>query len=186
MYNPANKSNPTKPNKMKTIEITLYKFNELNEDAKQKAIEKLYDINVSHEWWELTYDDAKNIGLKITGFELDRSRGANGELMLSASEVAQNILNNHGENCETYKTAAKFMEEFTPIFSDYMNEQSEGYESRENEDKLLDLESDFLNSLLEDYAMILQKESEYLMTDEAIIEAIEANEYDFTEDGELY
>jgi hypothetical protein len=171
---------------MKTIEINLYKFNELSEEAKQKAIERLSDINVSHNWWECTYEDARTIGLKITGFELDRNRHASGDFILSACEVAQNIFNEHGEECETYKTAKKFMEEWQPIFDEYMNEESEKFESYESEQELQELEDEFLRDLLEDYSIMLQNESEYLMTDEAIIETIEANDYDFTEDGKLY
>ena len=57
-----------------TTEHTVYKFDELDESTKQAAIEKLWDINVDYEWWEFTYEDAANIGLKITEFDLDRHR----------------------------------------------------------------------------------------------------------------
>ena len=168
---------------MRTIQVNLYKFEELSEEAKQKAIENLYEINVYFDWWECTYDDAIRIGLRITGFDLDRNRHAKGKFLLSANEVAQNILNEHGEQCETYKTASEFLEEWNPIFAEYMDENSEHYESYEREQELIDLENDFLNSLLEDYSIILQKEYEYLMSEEAIIETIEANEFEFYEDG---
>ena len=171
---------------MKTVEVTIYKFNELSEEAKQKALNTLYDINVDYDWWCFTFDDAETIGLKITGFDLDRNRHATGEFINSAAEVAADIFKNHGEQCETYKTATSFMEEWQPVFNDYMDETSEHYESAESEDKLLELEEDFLNSLLEDYSIILQNESEHLMSEKAIIESIQANDYDFTEDGDLF
>jgi len=163
---------------MKTIEIQLFKFSELSEDAQKKAIEKLSDINVDYDWWEVIYEDAENIGLKITEFDLYRM-SIDGNFNLSAAEVAQNILNEHGEMCETYKTAENFLNEFNPVFAEYM-------ETEEGEDKLIDLESDFLNSLLEDYRIMLQKDFDYLTSEEAIIETIEANDYDFTANGELY
>jgi hypothetical protein len=141
---------------------------------------------VDHDWYEFIKEDAKNIGLQIDSFDLDCNRHATGKFLLSPLEVAQNILNEHGETCETYKIAKKFLEAHAPVFSEYMNEQSEKYESRESEDELQDIEDDFLKELLEDYSIILQKESEYLQSDEAIIETIEANEYDFTEDRKLY
>ena len=50
---------------------------------------------------------------------------------------------------------------------------------------LEDLNKEFLRSLCEDYRIILQKEYEYLTSEEAIIETIEVNEYEFTEEGEL-
>ena len=35
---------------MRIRETKVYPFDELSEDVKEKAIEKLYDINVDHEW----------------------------------------------------------------------------------------------------------------------------------------
>lgn len=171
---------------MKTIEIKLYSFDELSDDAKQKAIESLSDINVDYNWWQWTYEDAKNIGLKITSFDLDRRRHATGEFILSACEVAQNIFNQHGEMCETYKTATNFMEQWQPVFSNYLDETHKDYESRESEELMQELEDEFLESLLEDYSIMLQNECDYLQSDEAIIETIRANDYDFTENGKLY
>ena len=89
----------------------------------------------------------------------------------------------HGEHCETYRTAANFMEEWQPLFNDYMNEESINYE---DDNDLMVCEEEFLQSLLEDYSILLQNESEYLQSDEAIIETIEANEYEFLENGKLF
>ena len=170
---------------MRKIEINIFKFNELNEEAKQNAISNLYNINIDYNWWEFIYEDAKNIGLKITSFNLDRNRHAKGKFILNAPEVAQNILSNHGKECETYKTAESFLEVWQPIFNAYMDEESEKYESSESEDEMQELEDDFLNSLLDDYSIILQNACDYLQSDESIIDTIEANDYEFTEDGEM-
>ena len=170
---------------MRTIEVQIFKFNELNEKAKQNAISNLYNINIDHNWWEFIYEDAKYIGLKIMSFDLDRNRHAKGEFILNAPEVAQNILSNHGKECETYKTAESFLEVWQPIFNAYMDEESEKYESSESEDEMQELEDDFFNSLLEDYSIILQNACDYLQSDESIIDTIEANDYEFTEDGEM-
>lgn len=170
---------------MRTLTKTVYSFNELSEEAQQKAIENLSNINLDYAWFEHVYYEANVIGLKITSFDLDRNKHANGEFLISASEVAANIISQHGETCETYKTAQSFLEYFNPVFASYMDENSEDYESRESEEKLQELENDFLSSLLEDYANILQNEYEYLYSDEAIKEKIEANQYEFNEDGTL-
>jgi len=53
------------------------------------------------------------------------------------------------------------------------------------DDECDDLENEFKNNLLEEYANILQLECEYLQSEEAIKETIEANEYEFDEDGNL-
>jgi len=170
---------------MKTIKVKLYSINELSSEARNKALSKYVTINVEHDWYDSIYEDAEQVGLKITGFDLDRNKHATGQLILSTLEVAQNIINNHGENCNTYKTAQKFLEEHAPIFADYMDENSEHYESLEQEGKLQDLESDFKNDLLTEYANILQKEYDYLTSDEQVKETILANEYTFEADGKM-
>lgn len=170
---------------MRIIEITAYKFDELSDSAKEKAREWYRDGGIYPKWWEYTYEDAENIGLKITGFDLDRNRHATGEFTLSAAEVAQNISTNHGETCGTYKTAEAFIEDWQPIFSEYMDESSEHYESYEHEERMQDLEDDFLKSLLEDYSIMLQNEYEYLMGDECVDESIIANDYEFNKNGEM-
>ncbi len=169
---------------MKTVTVTLFTVNELKEEVKNKVLDKYRYINVEDaQWWNNIYDDAKEIGLKITSFDLNRNRHANGEFLLSANEVAQNILNNHGESCETYKTASSFIEDWQPIFNDYMDESSEKYENKETEEQLQEMEDSFLESLLEDYSIMLQNECENLTSDEAVEETLTINEFSFLENG---
>ncbi len=165
---------------MKTIEIQLYSFDELSKEAQQKALDKHRDINVSFEWWESTYEDAKNIGLEISGFDLDRNRHAKGEFILSAQEVAANIIRDHGDMCETYKTAQKYLDDSQDIENKYTI-----LEDPNREEELLSRDDEFLNELLEDYSIMLQKEYEYQTDDEQIIEAIKANEYTFEANGTM-
>lgn len=167
-------------------ETKVFTFDELSEEAKDKAIENLYDINIFHDWFESVYDDAEQIGLKIINFDIDRGSYCHGHFTVSANEVAENILRNHGDKCQTYKTADEFLLNWQPIFDAYMDENSAHYESYASEKKLQELEDDFLKSLLEDYRIILSQEYDYLTSREAIIETIEANNYEFTEDGKLY
>jgi len=164
---------------MKTIQVNLYQFSELSEDAKEKAISKLYDINVDFDWWSYLYEDAKQIGLKIKEFDLDRNRYCKGEFINFPTETAEKILLEHGKDCETYKTAKEFLND--------LNELTSKFENIEDcpEDDIEDLENEFLYSLCEDYSILLQKECEYLQSSEAIIETIEANEYYFDENGNL-
>lgn len=166
---------------MRTIRTKVYQFNELSEDAKIVAIEKNSLINVDFDWWLFTYEDAERIGLKLTGFDLDRNKHADGNFEFSANEVAQNIFSEHGEDCETYKTALRFMEVWEPIFAEYFET-----ENVEFEDKLLELEKEFLKDILSDYADILQNEYEYLQSYEAIKETLISNEYEFTKEGILF
>jgi hypothetical protein len=163
----------------KVTETKVYTFAELNDDQKEKALSNLYDINVDHDWWDFTYDDAKEIGLKITSFDFDRY--VEGQFTLSADEVAANIIRDHGGNCETYKTARAFVDEKNAI--SMPDDDSDDFP--EWEDKMLEMDDNFLKSLLEDYRIMLRKEYEYLTSEEAIIETINANEYEFDENGRI-
>jgi hypothetical protein len=175
---------------MKTVEIKLYKFSELSEEAKQRAIEKLYDINVNYDWWECIYTDAESIGCEINGFDIDRGSECSLSLKWTAFEVADAIVKSHGEQCETYQTAIAYLQEYDELVakhSDGKNLEVVAEDKEYDFDCELDeLEQDFQRSLSEDYFVILRNNYEYLTEEEAIIETIEANEYDFTEDGKLY
>jgi len=165
----------------RTIRTKVYKFDELNEDAKQKAIEVLSEINVDYDWWQFVYEDAENIGLKIDGFDIDRGSYCNGNFTISAHEVAANIIRDHGESCDTYKTAQEFLDNSNEIQNKYPEMEGPDYE-----DEMISNEDAFLNSILEDYRVMLTNEYEYLISDEAIIETIQANEYEFTADGRRF
>ncbi len=174
----------------RTIRTKVFKFNELNEDAKQKAIESFYDINVNDEWWIYTYEDAENIGLKITSFDIDRGSYCKGEFLLPAFDVSCKIIQEHGVNCETHKTALKFGADWTELvkkYSDGIELDKVTYDNEYDFDnEANDLEDEFKQSLLEDYRIILQKEYEYQTSEAAIIETIEANDYEFTADGRQF
>jgi len=51
------------------------------------------------------------------------------------------------------------------------------------DEKLDELGEEFTKAILEEYLSMLKKEYEYLTSDEAVKEMIEANEYEFTEKG---
>lgn len=168
---------------METVEIKLYKFSELSDEAKQKAIEKLSDINVDYEWWESIYEDAENIGLKINGFNIDRGSYCKGEFINSAQDVAEKIIQEHGQMCETYSTTQCYLSDCISLNEKYKDAGEDDYDY---ECELDELKNNFLNSLLEDYRIMLSQEYDYSTSDESIIQTIEANDYDFTEDGKLY
>jgi hypothetical protein len=128
---------------MRIKEVKLYKFNELSDDAKDKAIKKLWDIT-----------------------------------------VANKIITDHGPDCDTFKTAKNYLTELTEL-REHANDDKDLLDECDDEPDTTDIDSEFLKSLLEDYRIILQKEYEYLTGKPAIIEMIEANDYEFTEDGTL-
>jgi thiamine pyrophosphate-dependent acetolactate synthase large subunit-like protein len=174
---------------MRTITKNIYYFSELSEEAKQQAIEKLYNINVDFQWWKFTYEDAETVGLKINGFSLDRNYNCNIELIDNVFDICHKIIENHGEICDTYKTAKNWLSKYDELFARYEDENNKGYVDSEKEndfdDELSDLEHDFKNSISSDYLTMLRNEYEYLTSEEAIIETIIANDYEFYEDCTL-
>lgn len=160
--------NTTKERKpVRIIETPVFNFDDLDEEAKENARNWYREGALDYDWWDSIFADAETIGLKITGFELDRGRYATGEFTQDALSVCEAIIANHGKDCETYKTAMQYKGEFR-------NEDYGEYE---------DARDEFLKSLLEDYSIMLQHEYEYLLSDESVDEAIRANEYTFTETG---
>jgi len=185
---------------MKTIEITLYKFEELSEEVREAVVEKLWDINVEHDWWDFTYEDAERVYLKIGGFDIERGSYVNMDFIHNAEDTAREILKEHGESTETYKLAKKFLEENEELVKDearystlYENSEEDS-EEEENyrryreqaEDDMEELCTEFLAELEGEYLNMLRGEFEFLTSEEAIIETIKVNDYDFTENGEIY
>lgn len=170
-----------------------YKFADLSKDAKQTAIEHFSDI-MDYEWWKWTLEDAEEtIGLKIEEFDLEYRGSISGRALWSGKDVCKQIMGFHGTGCETYKIAVRYSQKYAELQKKYLvldvkekMTQADMYDERQE----LDTESEELDEslekeLLDAYLKILRDEYEYLQSDEAIIETIEANDYEFEEDGTL-
>lgn len=182
---------------MREIITKVYQFHELSDEAKEKAIEKLYDINVDYDWWDLTYDDAAEIGLVITEFDLGRGSYVKGKFIEYEIDVANKIIENHGDQCETYRTAQDYLVERRRLVAEQCQDEAdqicEAFDYQEgfygidfNDLDTEDIDREFLRSLCEDYRIILQKEYEWLTSEESIIETIENGDFEFTKDGSVW
>ncbi len=208
---------------MKTIKIKLFEFSELDDEAKEKALSALYDVNVFDDWYEFIYDDfisiVQAIGIAVdkkqlcfTGFYSQGDGSAfkaavhiadliNGitnqlwkeyapllELSLSAPDVDKRVLNliqNTALDCSGEINQPSrgyyiksYLTTYFPNNHDYTNIINEL-------DKLetwLEETAETLNRFL---YKNLREEYEYQTTEKAIIETIEANEYNFTVDGKI-
>lgn len=171
---------------METRTYKVYKFDELTEKQKEKVLERYADINVDYDWWDFIYEDAANIGLEITAFDIDRGQSCEGKFLASGEESAHKIEKDHGEKSETYKTATDYLERRDACVNNAERDADGELVNEYALDEALDkLDAEFLHDLLEDYRMLLQEEYEYKTSREAIIETIKANDYDFTEDGKI-
>jgi hypothetical protein len=165
--------------RVQTIRRDLYQFDELPENVQDRIVRKQLDCNVDHDWWDLTYEDAEQVSIKITESDTYR-RQIDGCLTDSAEYSIEYILANHGEQCDTCKTAKKYQ----PLFiADRAARRLLGEEDWEDPNE--ELTEQYLREILKDYLRMLTAEFDYLTSDEAIIETIKSNEWEFDEEGEI-
>jgi len=183
-----------------TRSITLYSFSELSEQAKEKAIDKLQNINVEDDWWDPIYECAESIGLKIEEFDLYR-RDIKGCLTEYFLDVSRFIRQKHGKQCETFKIAADFHKDYIAAFVKWREAQVQmsdpsAYHLKDwkpkdwleefiDEEEAEKIEEEFRKALLEEYRFELDREYDRLTGREAIVETIEANDFLFTENGRI-
>lgn len=176
--------------KMKTIEINLYKFDELTPEAQNVAIVKNYDINFRFDWWDVISEHAKECGLNLKSFDIGRGNYCRLEFIYCADETAEKILKNIGEQSDLFRLATDYKKEVSDLVTKYSDGVNTDIVAEDNQyefDKeVADIEDEFLTELEKEYLSMLIAEDEYLSSDEAIKETLLINEYDFTEDGEIY
>lgn len=172
---------------MKIIETKVYTFNELSDNAKKVALDQNRYNLVDDEWWRDTYDEAKNIGIKITGFDLFGRNDIQGEFIQDSEYIAKYIMNEHGQTCATYIVCENFLNEKDAIVNEAeRDEYGEFVDVETLDEKLDECENAFKDDILHEYHKILTAEHDYLVSDECISDYLEANEYQFTENGKRF
>ena len=169
--------------RIKITRTKVYKFGELSAEAHSKVIETLGEINTQCDWWDSVYEDAAQIGITITEFDLYH-RTIDGNFEDYPETIAQEIVENHGEQCETHKTATLYLKNRAALLNKYPDDE-DGDRGAEGEDAIDDLNIGFKRSILKDYRESLSREYDYLTSREAVIELIDSNGYEFTEKGKL-
>lgn len=171
---------------MRTIETKVYKFKELSTVAQKDAVEHLYDLNTMHDWWDYHYEDAENAGIEITGFTL-RGNTISGEVINGMEEVFENVLRDHGQDCKTVAIMIHFNAYKANFIDEAPKDENGDFEDEGALDEKIDeLEKETLNDMLQEYLKMLQVEHDYRTSEEAIKESIEANDYEFYENGKLF
>lgn len=188
----------------------VYEFDELSAESKEKALEKYWDINVNYYWEEFIIDEVK-AELESYGFEDVEiyysgfwSQGDGASFTGRLSDIRKFMKANKISN--KYKMVYLYADEVSAdiirntshyyhentIFADVEYYNAEDFLSINKADKLLDQLSEFeeyLQDWSRDYSANiyrkLRREFEYLTDEEQIIETFRANEYEFTENGEI-
>lgn len=174
----------------KTITTTVYTYDELpTEKAKEKArdwFSEVVEYDDAQNEFDDVREDARRIGVRIS--RLCGPRANEGDFITSAPEVAENIKSEHGAICDTYKLAEKYLADLAELGDRPEEEEDEKGFSADSDWEIIreELDNTFLASLLEEYRVMLAKNIEYRQSEESIVEAIETNEYTFTEDGKRF
>lgn len=154
---------------MRKIEIALYKFDELSEESKQKAIDRLSDINVDGVWYDYIIDDAVNaVGLQIRDVYQDRDDKWTFKAvhLLSVKESMNKILSNVGKKDSLYAIAKRY--------SDLLVTYS------------IKRDHEYRQAIENYYKSLFEHSYSYLTSEEAIVETIKASDYEFYKNGALY
>lgn len=88
----------------RVIETPVFKFDQLSDEAKKHALEKNYEWNIDHEWWDAVYDDAIMMG-EIMGISIDTRKGSKAPAIYFSGFSSQG----DGASCEcsySYKVGA--------------------------------------------------------------------------------
>ena len=183
-----------------TTTRTLYTFAELSDDAQQHAIEKLWNLNVDHDWWDYIYETIETaahclgIDCTVKGFDLDRRQSIDlrgtyayrkGWRAALAQEFGGDLLATLakiGEELQAAQRRAFYRAsiDLSPVHHGTAYTVYSEFGAYVTDDL-----TDALRSFEHWAWRLLRREYEYLTSDDAIKETIEANEYEFDQDGNL-
>jgi hypothetical protein len=186
-------------------ETQVFKFEELEDYVKAKVLDKHRDWNLHNDWYEFCEENLKN-DLEEIGLRLDKayfsgfwSQGDGACLEVSLMDLDKLIpkLKQQGTPMREIALARKLGLSFNSKQSGHyyhenslrFNIDADSYPHKLHEKTWNDLEEtvkELVQDLSRDYYRTLEKEYEYLTSDELVKESIEANELEFTKDGSIY
>lgn len=150
---------------MRTVNIDLFKANELSERALAVALNDYREINLDREVWINTFqDEADALGIILTRDKID---GFTDEL----SEVVAKILDTYPVGSSGFALGTKYEYTFT---SKYFPSDVEEFKA--------DLYSYYMGNI----DKIFKEKREAMTSDEAVMLTLINNQYEFTSNGILY
>jgi hypothetical protein len=175
---------------MKTIEIKLYQFSELSEKAKEKALENFHDINVDYGWSDFTIEEITE-RLNELGFNeakvMFSGFWSQGDGACFTCESIDFKIFLDGKYKELADSLSCYISHnWRHYFATSTTVNLESYDEKISDDLFSSIEQDIERErerLGNMFYKELEQEYEYQTSKEAIIETIEANEYDFLESG---
>lgn len=195
-----------------TIEKTYYQFDELSDDAQEKAIEAYRETNLEgYDWWEYVYEDATTIA-DLMGITIDKiyfsgfwsqGDGACFEGSYSYKKRSVREVRRYAPQDDDLQEIALALYKIQRknFFQLYANVKHSGHyyhemctsidvgrESDNYQELSEDAESDvteLLRSFMQWIYSRLNAEHDWMQADAQIEESIKANEYEFDEHGTM-
>ena len=193
---------------MKTVETTVYTFDELTPEAQEVAINTNRDFNTHDGWHEFIYEDATECA-RLMGIDIDKiyfsgfwSQGdgacfegqyqyAKGSLKAikefapadtELHTIAQTLMGIQKKYFYSIRAYVKHRGHYYHERCTEINIECEnGYVSDTADNEVSEAFRDFMKWIYKR----LETEYDALTSDEAVKEALIANEYDFNEDGSI-
>ena len=194
--------------------INLYKFEELSDEAKEKAREWWKDGGLDYQWWDNVYEDyeekIKEVGFRVTKMYFSGFWSQGDGAMFEYDGLEHNLKDEFISNLSISPMRKDWLMNNIYISGmgtqrgRYNHENSCAHNIRWQVDNgglhwsttfykwLESFAEDFEDFVIEKYKDLardlyrtLEKEYKYLMSDECVDETIRINEYEFTEEGKL-
>ncbi len=198
---------------METRTYSIYKFAELSDESKEAAVQQYREDGFDYGWWDCVYEDAKEIAL-LMGIDIEniyfsgfssQGDGACFEGDYSYKKNTANAVKEYAPKDTELHRIAQALQDIqkacfysisasvkhsghynhrycTEICVDFENHyNANDYFDEKNETAVIELLRDFMLWIYKQ----LEKEWNCQNSDEAIVESIKANDYDFTEDGKI-
>lgn len=188
---------------MRIETIKLYKFEELNQEAQERAIKDFQeDFEPYWDWYEYTLEDLSNTIKEKTGLDLDPKEfefdlyssryltikesevvGAMGDIFNGLSGIYQER-GYYGDGLEDNMEVV-FEEEFEDDEEESLRKLMELRENKQKEKEVIE-KLVILEELLREGYNVLQEEYDYFFTDEFAKNELIERELEFKENGEKY
>ena len=191
---------------MRIAETKVYQFDELGDNAKEKAREWYREGGFDYEWWDAVYEDVKTIGelmgigieqIYFAGF-YNQGDGAcfTGHYSYAKQAIAK-VKEYAPEEYELHRIAKRLQDIQKPYFyqihaeithrgHDYHKYCSVIDIERNNETVHLDVLSEALRDFMDWIYRQLKIQWDYLSSNEEVDDTIRVNEYEFTKDGRRF
>ena len=191
---------------------TVYKFDELSDEAKERAVEKWNENGLDYEWWDVIYEDAKTIGaligitikdISFSGFwsqgdgacfegSYEYRKGSVKAVKEYAPQdqelhrIAKDLQKVQRQNLYGLKAYIKQTDfHYSHEFTVSIAVENERSNSYEVEKETEEAVAEILRDFMRWIYKSLENEYEYQSSFEQVAETIRINDYEFTENGEM-